>query len=373
VPPSFLELHNEKLPINASHSYAGKNSLKLHWISKAGGDWGVAVASPGWIGFDVMLKDSLSFWVYSEDPLSAQNLPVIYLEDIRNWKSGKLNLSDYVSDIPARQWVEARIPLQIFKRRAGGPDLSRIKTIFFGQSAADSIEHTMYLDDIKVFGGAWLAKYNFIVVLGSSTAAGAGADHIDSTWVNRFSQYVARIDTTYKVINLAVAGYSTYRIMPNEFRPPSGRAASDLSKNMSTAMDYHPKAIIINLPSNDVAYGYSIAEQVANFDTLLAYTNQHRIPLWISTTQPRNFPGSARREQLIAMRDSLLHRYPRFGAHIIDFWTEIADSSGRISSKYDSGDGIHLNNAGHRILFERVVSSGVRESLLIGAKDAQKQ
>jgi lysophospholipase L1-like esterase len=128
-------------------------------------------------------------------------------------------------------------------------------------------------------------------------------------------------------------------------------------------MDYHPKAIVINLPSNDVAYGYSIAEQVANFDTLLAYAKRRHVPLWISTTQPRNFPSSAMREKLIAMRDSLFYRYPRFGAHVIDFWTEIAGSDGRIKPQYDSGDGIHLNNAGHRILFERVVAAGVREAL----------
>ena len=149
--------------------------------------------------------------------------------------------------------------------------------------------------------------------------------------------------------------------MPNGFRPPSERASSDLGKNISAAMDYHPKAIIINVPSEDVAFGYSIAEQLNNYDALFAFAQEQRVPLWIASPQPRNFPSLGMRRQLSAVRDSLLHRYT--GAHVIDFWTGIADSSGGIRPEYDSGDGIHLNNAGQGVLCQRVISTRVHAVL----------
>lgn len=361
VPPSFLELQNEKLPVDTGRTYAGNNVLRLHWISKQGGEWGVAIASAGWIPFDVTLKDSLSFMVYAETAIRSSDLPVLYLEDIRNWKTRSLKLSDLLSDIPARQWAKVRIPLQTLQRISQGADLSRVKSVFFGQNAADGGEHTLYVDDLKAFGGSWLARYRFIVVLGSSTAFGTGADNLDSTWVNRFNHYVQRIDSTYRVINLAVAGYSTYRIMPNEFHPPSARAPSDLGKNISTAMEYNPRAIIINVSSDDVAYGYSIAEQITNYDALFAFAEKHGVPLWITTPQPRNFSSIELRRQLSSVRDALLNRYSGTRNPVIDFWSGIADSTGGIRSEYDSGDGVHVNNAGHGILSGRVESAKVAE------------
>ena len=41
----------------------------------------------------------------------------------------------------------------------------------------------------------------------------------------------------------------------------------------------------------------------------------------------------------------------------MDFWNGLADMEGRLFSGYDAGDGVHLNDAGHRLLFERVVAS----------------
>jgi len=49
--PSLLELagNSDKFPVDPLHPRNGAHSLRLHWTSKAGGDWGLAVAPVGWV------------------------------------------------------------------------------------------------------------------------------------------------------------------------------------------------------------------------------------------------------------------------------------------------------------------------------------
>lgn len=77
----------------------------------------------------------------------------------------------------------------------------------------------MFVDDVKVTGNFNPNLYKHIVVLGSSTAAGTGTTNPDSAWVNRFRNYFVAQDSSFRVINLAVGGYTTYHIMPTGFVP----------------------------------------------------------------------------------------------------------------------------------------------------------
>lgn len=207
-------------------------------------------------------------------------------------------------------------------------------------------------------GDSSLINYRVIVVLGSSTAAGVGPNPADSAWVNRYREYLTKVDSRYKVTNLAVGGFTTYRVMPTGYLPPPNCSDRvDPDHNITTALALKPEKVIINLPSNDAANGFSIAEQIANFDTLVTQARRQGVALWITTTQPRNFENPEQRQNLIIMRDSILARYPRQGVAVIDFWSGIADGEGQILPQYDCGDHIHLNNATHRLLFQRVVAA----------------
>ena len=200
-----------------------------------------------------------------------------------------------------------------------------------------------------------------IVVLGSSTAAGTGPSSPDSAWVNRYRKYMQSKNTSIKVINLAVGGYTTYQLMPDGYTQPAGKPSPDKGHNITKAISYNPKAIIINLPSNDAAHGYGVEEQISNYDTMLAITNEENIPVWVATTQPRNFDENKIQIQM-EMRDST---YTHFGNYAIDFWSDIALENGRINPLYNSGDGVHLNNAGHRILYKRVIAAGIYEQTIL--------
>jgi lysophospholipase L1-like esterase len=199
-----------------------------------------------------------------------------------------------------------------------------------------------------------------VVVLGSSTAAGAGPSTPDSAWVWRYSAYLTALNPSYEVINLARGGYTSYHLQPTGYIAPEGRPEADTLRNLSYALSYSPDAIILNLPSNDAARDYSIEEQIANFERMVTEARSAGVAVWVTTTQPRNM-SDARRQNLVTMRDWILGAY---GHHAIDFWSGIAEADGRILPWANSGDGIHLTDAAHALLAERVRGAGIPEAFI---------
>jgi lysophospholipase L1-like esterase len=194
-----------------------------------------------------------------------------------------------------------------------------------------------------------------VVVLGSSTAAGTGPRDIANSWVNRYLAYAESLNAEHRVINLAKGGYTTYHMMPRDHNAPEERPKADPCRCITMALHLDPSAVIINLPSNDASYGYSVDEQLANYDLILGLARERKVPVWITTTQPRNLSAEGR-ENLMAVRDST---YSRFGGKAIDFWSGLAMPDGSIDPAFDSGDGVHLNDRAHEILFQRVVEAGI--------------
>ena len=198
-----------------------------------------------------------------------------------------------------------------------------------------------------------------IVILGSSTAAGAGVSISDSAWVNRYRNYVQGINPNNEVINLAQGGFKTYNVMPTGFIPPLGRPMPNTSKNITMALNLNPDAIIVNLPSNDNSSGYSVAEQLFNLDSLYALSNLNNVPIWICTTQPVNYNSAAQRQIQEDLKDSIELKYGMFS---INFWDTIALPNNRIDSVYNT-DGTHVNDAAHAIFERRVIDENILQYL----------
>ncbi len=202
-----------------------------------------------------------------------------------------------------------------------------------------------------------------LFVLGSSTAFGTGASsRIDSAWVFRYARYATAQNPRYEVYNFGVGGYTTYQIVPTGTPVPAGRPAPDRDRNVTQALLNDARAIIVNMPSNDATLGYTVEEQLRNFDRVVTAAQAQNVRVWVATTQPRtNNVNDAGRANLMAVRDSIKARY---GSRALDFWTGLALPDGRLDPKYDSGDGIHLNDAGHRLLYQRVVAARVFDVLV---------
>lgn len=199
-----------------------------------------------------------------------------------------------------------------------------------------------------------------VVVLGSSTAFGTGASVYDSSWVGKFTAYLHRKNSQNIVYNLAIPGYTTYQnLCPTGFIPPANRPSPNSSFNITAALSLHPDAIIINMPSNDAVNGYTLQEQQDNFERTMHLADSANVPVWVTTTQPRNNLSGTEVNNLTLMRDWIISR---FADKSIDFWTTVANADGSINNFYDY-DYVHVNNDGHELFYSRVKAETILDSL----------
>ncbi len=200
-----------------------------------------------------------------------------------------------------------------------------------------------------------------IVVLGSSTAEGKNAKDPENAWVARYTKHVTAEFPNFVVDNLAVGGFNTYRIQATDYVPPEGRPTPRPESNITAALALAPDAIIVNLPNNDQAEGFTLVEQMDNYERVAQLASDAGVLLWIATPQPRNFSEAAQLQDLMDARDAITDR---FSPHAIDFWTNIANPDGTIQAAYHSGDNVHLNDAGHGVLAEMVISCAIPQVIL---------
>ena len=199
-----------------------------------------------------------------------------------------------------------------------------------------------------------------IVILGSSTAYGNGASDLSKAWAYLYTDYLKNINPNYVVDNLAVPGTTTYSAQPDGYVPPQGRPAPLIGHNITAAIKMHADAVIVNFPSNDVVNNYSLKEQKDNFKRISNAAKQHGILVWIATPQPRNNLNAT---QVNSQKQLFTWIKSYYKEKSIDFHTGLASAKDSILFKYDSGDGIHVNDAGHKILFHRVVGEDIPDSL----------
>jgi hypothetical protein len=156
--PSELERKVEpdlrKFPVeSAIPAQQGVNSLRLKWRSVSGGNWYAIAAGDQWKEKDISETDTLVFWLYSIEGISAQDMPSVFMEDITNRKSIFLSVSDWTEDLSAGVWTRITIPMSYFLDSGDGVDYTIIKTIGFAQDTSDGVEHTLLVDNMRVNKG----------------------------------------------------------------------------------------------------------------------------------------------------------------------------------------------------------------------------
>ena len=194
-----------------------------------------------------------------------------------------------------------------------------------------------------------------IVILGSSTAVGTGASPVDSSWVKLLENKLRVVKPLISVINLSDLGFTTYHIMPDEFAPPTARPKADLDGNVTRALALKPDLVIINLPTNDVANNYNDQEIITNFERVSANLQRDSILYIITGTQPRSL-SLEKRQRLKELNTKL---YSVYGNSFFDYYDYLSTTDNLIQKKYSAGDGIHVNNAGHYIIFENLMKFDV--------------
>ena len=152
VPPSTLELQNQRLPLDSATFFTPPNSLKISWQSNPGGSWAANVQVLVFRNRDMVFDgDTLSFWLYSLDPIRAAALPELRLADAANNFSRPLRLGEFAHDLPAHKWTRVFIPFARVASDSVNPfDAHHLASLVFVQSAADSAPHTLFLDEIRI-------------------------------------------------------------------------------------------------------------------------------------------------------------------------------------------------------------------------------
>ncbi|HVO75246.1 MAG TPA: glucoamylase family protein [Ignavibacteriaceae bacterium] len=251
--PSVLALANEtKFPVDTAIKYSGANSLRLRWKSVSGGDWGMAVAETGWVAHDVNLKDSITFYAYTSSSLDSSGLPSIFIEDISNNKSPKQKLSGFLKVLTKNSWIRVSIPLLPFKNNHGSADLTKIKTIYFGQDNADNILHTIYLDEIRMISAGDTDTTPPAIPL-NLTATGYT--------INIFLKWTANTDSD-------LAGYRIYRSGGSSYEMIG--SASKNSKTFSDFVGVPPKTFSYKISAFDLKGNESALSNEASATTISA-------------------------------------------------------------------------------------------------------
>jgi len=186
-----------------------------------------------------------------------------------------------------------------------------------------------------------------IVVIGSSTAFGTGASPIDSSWVRRTTAYykgLCGLDTT---INLAVGGFTTFNGLPG---------SSDTGNNITKAMSLHPDIVLISFPTNDAVSDIPLSTYLANLRTMYNIVVAAGKKCYVCSTQPRNLSNHTQQLTLQKGRDSILAEFP---GHSFNFFDPLVATGSLDLNPALTPDGIHPNNAGHRLLFEVVISANI--------------
>lgn len=200
-----------------------------------------------------------------------------------------------------------------------------------------------------------LSAQKKIVVMGSSTAAGQGSSSPSTSWVGRLQSHFRKntgdgLDTT--VTSIARSGHTSYDQMPTGFVSSiPGRPLPDPNHNVTRALSFSPDIIIINLPTNDIANGYTKKENMDNFRAMYQAITAANVKCYITTSQPRSL-SVALRDSLKTLADSVRNN---FGLYSIDFWSDLVSTDGLnfIRPEVSVGDGIHINDLGHNYVFIR--------------------
>jgi exo beta-1,2-glucooligosaccharide sophorohydrolase (non-reducing end) len=200
--PSTVEAIAGRLPVDHEHFHTPPNALRMHWLSRAGGGWQAHIRVNEWRNRVLHFTgDTLTFWCYEPELLSAPNLPKLVLRDAGRTSSygvdlapsltlndedhnftEPLDLAPYFSGLRVGQWTRISIPMRAFhSSRVRVLDPQKIVAVVFSQGKADGAEHTLLIDDISIENSRQIATRVALPIVHGVTATGYDR-HIDVSW-----------------------------------------------------------------------------------------------------------------------------------------------------------------------------------------------
>ena len=185
------------------------------------------------------------------------------------------------------------------------------------------------------------------VIMGSSSAAGAGASQPALSWAGLYRQW--QLQSGGDTVNIAKGGYTTYDALPDNCQSAQSRRQPDPAHNVSQALAQAPDLVIIAYPSNDAALGWDASESVANILVLRSVLAQAGVPSLVVGAQPRTL--TAKPLTQLERFDRLLQQEVK-GCYV-PVYADLS-SNQQLSPALDAGDGVHVNDQGHALIFKAI-------------------
>lgn len=221
-------------------------------------------------------------------------------------------------------------------------------TITMAVAVNGSTIHKTTWQKVKVPGQA----VKKLGVIGSSTSAGTGATASDSMMTQRvYNTLEDTLGIVNQLDNKSLSGLSVWAGRPTG---SSGSFdAPDVARNITAMLAGSSNdVILVFYPSNDYDSSVTVQHVLEAYKLIYdAGTAAGKI-MYLGTTLPREAFGGAARLFLREISDSLRLRWPdnHFDSH-----SPVTDYDG-VTALYNEGDNIHQNNAGHRILANKIIS-----------------
>lgn len=192
VSPSTLENTDNKLPVDREHFRTPPNGLRIAWQSRPGGAWDAEIHLMNFPNrYPEMAGKMLSFWIWSDAPIAAADLPRFQLSDASDGLqvatmpgsfTQPVPLAQFLQgDLPAHTWVQLRIPMQDLASASVYPfHPEHLQSLIFSQGKADGAAHGLVIDDVRVDDGA--APAGAALATPAHVTAKAYERHVDLSW-----------------------------------------------------------------------------------------------------------------------------------------------------------------------------------------------
>jgi lysophospholipase L1-like esterase len=114
---------------------------------------------------------------------------------------------------------------------------------------------------------------------------------------------------------------------------------------------HQPGTAILMIGGNDLLFGYPTAQWQLQYSNLVAQLQANGVKVKHCLNTPRN------NTDLRPLNNWITNNYP--AADIIDTWTPLLQGTYMLNPAFDSGDGLHPNDAGHQLIGQ-IISSRLR-------------
>lgn len=122
----------------------------------------------------------------------------------------------------------------------------------------------------------------------------------------------------------------------------SFNTASNSVSLLPEILAHQPSTAILMIAGNDLAFGYPASQWQTQYSNLVVQLQANGVAVKHTFQTPRNSID------LAPLRNWIIAHYP--ASDIIDTWTPFVTNGYALKPIYDSGDGVHPNDAGHLLL-----------------------